>query len=119
MIAQRHTVCSPILATCSILAAPAAWPRRRSLAEAFEPKFYKKLAHRTQIIAPRVREVFALIGSPFKGAPTLIAAIAMTLHRQVVHHRLGGTVDVTSWVITTCLCRVIAIAAINVGAPLN
>jgi hypothetical protein len=38
----------------------------------------RNLAHGTQIITHRVGEIFALIGSPFKGAPTAIAAIAIT-----------------------------------------
>jgi hypothetical protein len=47
-----------------------------------------------QIIAPRVGEIFALIESPFKGAPTVIAAIVMTLiHRQAVRHGLAGAAE--------------------------
>jgi hypothetical protein len=90
-----------------ILAAPAAGPRRPSSAEASNQKFYKKLAQGTQIVAPRVGEIFALIGWPFKGAPTVIAAIALTLmHSQAVRHGLAGAADVTSLVITLKLASV-------------
>src|SRR5258708_5054258 len=107
MIDQRHTVCSPILATCSILAVPAAWPRRPSLAEAFESKILQEISPRNSNHRPSVGEIFALIESPFKGAPTVIAAIAMTLiHRQAVRHGLAGTADVTSLVITLKLASV-------------
>src|SRR5258708_22344315 len=107
MIDQRHTVCSPILATCSILAVPAAWPRRPSLAEAFESKILQEISPRNSNHRPSVGEIFALIESPFKGAPTVIAAIAMTLiHKQAVRHRFAGTAPVTSLVVTLKLASV-------------